>query len=111
MDAARDPRALCDDDREPGDEYPAREHGATGTARHVQDGHEATDRGDGGGAAHERVGLDEHRDPEQHRDHGEERPRHDPKGASAVPEVSARELGRGEPLEDRLRSHPASSDV
>ena len=56
-------------------------------------------------------GLDEHRDPEQHRDHGEERPRHDPKGASAVPEVSARELGRGEPLDDRLRSHSASSDV
>ena len=62
MNAAGDPRALCDDDREPDDEYPAREHGPTGTARHVEDGHETTDRGDRGGAAHERVGFDHHRD-------------------------------------------------
>jgi hypothetical protein len=66
---------------------------------------------DGGGAAHKRVGLDEDRDPEQHRDHGEEGPRDDPQGASTVPEVSARELGWGEPFEDELQNHPASSEV
>ena len=64
VDAARDPRALRDDDRKSGDEQPAREEWAASTAHRVQDRHESTNCEDGGDPAVQGVRVDEHRDPE-----------------------------------------------
>ena len=59
MDAAGHPRALRDDDGEPDDEDPAREHRAPGTADRVQNGDEGPDGGNGGGPPRQRARLDQ----------------------------------------------------